>query len=375
MSRQSASARYQSLPIFVILILFCLATLGFLFIPFQAQRVYGPPSPSLGLWGTFSYSVRLLWYDGLVTSPRDAYGLEQSFHIDQGESIGSIAGRLEQAGLISSAGAFSNYLIYTGLDTSVQAGDYQLGPALSVVDIAHRLQDATPEDVTFVVLPGWRMEEIAASLPTSGLNVTPQDFLALASTAPSGYDFFTTSATAEGFLYPDSYILPRTTTAQQLLETLVRNFALHMTGDLRDGFSHQGLNTYQAVTLASLVQREAIHEEEQPIIASVFFNRLKSNMQLDSDPTVQYALGYNALQQTWWTNPLSLDDLQVASPYNTYTNLGLPPGPIDNPGLSALRAVAFPADTQYYYFRARCDDSGYHSFAETFDQHLANACP
>jgi len=375
MSRQSTSARHQSFSIFVILILFCLATLGFLFIPFQAQRVYGPPSPSLGLWGTFSYSVRLLWYDGLVTSPRDAYGLEQSFHIDQGESIGSIADRLEQAGLISSAGAFSNYLIYTGLDTSVQAGDYQLGPALSVVDIAHKLQDATPEDVTFVVLPGWRMEEIAASLPTSGLNVTPQGFLALASTAPSGYDFFTTSATAEGFLYPDSYILPRTTTAQQLLETLVRNFALHMTGDLRDGFSHQGLNTYQAVTLASLVQREAIHEEEQPIIASVFFNRLKSNMQLDSDPTVQYALGYNALQQTWWTNPLSLDDLQVASPYNTYTNLGLPPGPIDNPGLSALRAVAFPADTQYYYFRARCDDSGYHSFAETFDQHLANACP
>ncbi len=357
------------------MVLLCVAAFGFLFVPFQARRIYGLPSQSLGLWGIFDYSARMIWYDGLLTSPRDPSGAEQSFHIEQGESVAVIARRLEQDGFIRSAAAFQDYLIYSGLDVSVQAGDYQLSPALSIVDIAHKLQDATPEQVTFVVLAGWRKEEVAASLPTSGLNITPDNFLAAASATPAGYDFVSAPASAEGFLYPDRYILPRTTDAGQLVDALVRNFALHMTSELREGFARQGLNVYQAATIASLVQREAVKEEEQPIIASVFLNRLNANMRLDSDPTVQYALGHNAVQQTWWTNPLSAEDLQVTSPYNTYVNFGLPPGPIDSPGLSALRAVAFPADTQYYYFRAKCDNSGYHVFSKTFEQHLANACP
>jgi UPF0755 protein len=115
-------------------------------------------------------------------------------------------------------------------------------------------------------------------------------------------------------------------------------------------------------------------EDEMPLIASVFYNRLAVGWKLESDPTVQYALGYNEAQGTWWTNPLSAADLQVDSPY-TYVYSGLPPGPIANPGLAALKAVAFPAQTPYYYFRAACDGSGRHLFAETFDEHLGNACP
>jgi UPF0755 protein len=107
----------------------------------------------------------------------------------------------------------------------------------------------------------------------------------------------------------------------------------------------------------------------------VFYNRLKAGANLASDPTVQYALGYNQDQATWWTNPLSQQDLQVDSPYNTYLYPSLPPGPISNPGLAALEAVAFPADTPYFYFRAACDNSGRHVFAKTYDEHLANACP
>jgi UPF0755 protein len=98
-------------------------------------------------------------------------------------------------------------------------------------------------------------------------------------------------------------------------------------------------------------------------------------MKLDSDPTVQYALGYNPDKKTWWTNPLSLQDLQIDSPYNTYLYMGLPPGPIANPSLTALQAVAFPAQTPYYYFRSACDGSGKHTFAETFEEHLQNECP
>jgi UPF0755 protein len=228
--------------------------------------------------------------------------------------------------------------------------------------------------VTFVVLPGWRMEEIAASLPTSGLGITPEDFLASASSPPAGFDFLSDATIAEGFLYPDSYILSRQTTTVEFIETLVRNFSLHLTTDLTEGFSRQGLTVYQAVTLASIVERESIQDEEAPQIASVYLNRLNIGMKLDADPTVQYALGFNLVQETWWTNPLSAENLHIASPYNTYENAGLPPGPICNPGLNALRAVAFPVETPYYYFRARCDGSGLHVFAETFDEHIANGC-
>jgi UPF0755 protein len=129
------------------------------------------------------------------------------------------------------------------------------------------------------------------------------------------------------------------------------------------------------VTLASLVEREAVQNEEKPLIASVYLNRLRQEMKLDADPTVQYALGYNVVTQNWWTSPLTLIDLQVNSRFNTYLNTGLPPTPIANPGLDALRAVAFPSESNYLYFRARCDGSGFHEFAVTFEEHLANECP
>jgi UPF0755 protein len=358
-----------------ILVLLCSMVLAFIFIPLQASNYFGPPDPSIGLWGIISYSVRLLWHDGGLTRPLDQNGAERVFNIGQGESVSSVAVRLQTEGFISNGNAFRDYLIYKGMDISMQAGDYKLSPSLSIIDIANQLQDATPEDVTFVVLAGWRLEEVAASLPTSGLPITPEEFMAAAASHPIGYDFFLPNASSEGFLFPDTYILPRATTIDELLDTLVRNSSQHLTNELREGFARQGLTVYQAVTLASLVQREAVAEEEQPIIASVFLNRLNAGMKLDSDPTVQYALGYNPVQQTWWTNPLSAQDLQFDSPYNTYMYKELPPGPIASPSLSALRAVAFPSQTPYYFFRARCDGSGLHNFAETFDQHLSNGCP
>ena len=159
-----------------------------------------------------------------------------------------------------------------------------------------------------------------------------------------------------------------------MIEAFVRNFGLRLSADVRNALDRQGLTVYQAVTIASLVEREAVQDEEKPLIASVFLNRLKIGMKLDSDPTVQYALGYDPVAGTWWRNPLSLVDLQFNSPYNTYLYAGLPPAPIANPSLSALHAVAFPAETVYYFFRAKCDGSRLHEFAETFEEHLENAC-
>ena len=359
---------------FLFIIFACL--LGLLFyIPVRAARLYGPPASSLSLSARVQYSALLLWYDGLLTQPLDVYGAEQTFTIEISESVDSIANHLEAVGLIRDAESFRSYLIYAGLDTSIQAGEYQLSTAMSALDIAHELQDATPEEVTFVVLPGWRVEEIAESLATSGLPITYDEFLDAAKTPPGHFAFLSEASTVEGFLYPDSYIFSRhISSAEEMIAEMLRNFSAHLTPDLTDGFKQQGLTVYQVATLASMVEREAVQDEEQAVIASVYLNRFKIGMKLDADPTVQYAIGYNYLQQTWWTNPLSLLDLQVNSVYNTYIYTGLPPTPIANPSLGALRAIASPAETNYLFFRAKCDGSGFHEFSDTFDEHLQNAC-
>ncbi len=362
------------LPIlFILIVLLCLF-LALVTIPSQAARVYGQPASWLTVSRRVQYSALLLWYDGLLTRPRDANGVEQPFSIQPGESVNSIAYNLEAMGFIRDAEAFRAYLIYAGLDTSIQAGEYKLSAAMSAIEIARELQDATSEEVTFVVLPGWRKEEIAASLSTSGLSIGPGDFFDAVNDPPRGFDFLSGAGSAEGFLFPDSYIFHRQITAGELVNELVRHFALRLSRDLQLAFENQGLTVYRAVTLASIVEREAIRKEEAPLIASVYLNRLNIGMKLEADPTVQYALGYNAIQGTWWTNPLSASDLKFDSPFNTYVYAGLPPAPISNPGLEALNAVAFPAETPYYFFRARCDGSGYHNFAETFEEHLGNGC-
>lgn len=359
-----------------ILLTFACVLFTLLYISSRAVRIYGSPAPWLSWPQRFQYSALLLWYNGLLTQPLDPSGAEQTFTIEIGESVDSVANHLESVGLIRDAASFRTYLIYSGLDTSIQAGEYQLSTAMSAMDVAHELQDATPEEVTFVVLPGWRLEEVADLLPTSGLPIPYDEFMGAAKTPPQEFDFLAGASSVEGFLYPDSYIFSRSIlSAEEMIYEMIRNFAAHLAPDLTNGFERQGLTVYQAVTLASMVEREAVQEDEQALIASVYLNRFKMGMKLDADPTVQYAIGYNFLQKTWWTNPLSLLDLQVNSVYNTYIYEGLPPTPIANPGLDALRAVAFPAESNYIFFRARCDGSGFHEFSETFDEHLQNACP
>jgi UPF0755 protein len=158
-----------------------------------------------------------------------------------------------------------------------------------------------------------------------------------------------------------------------LVQSMLQNFDKRVTGELRSAFSDQGLSLYQAVILASIVEREAVVPDERELIASVFLNRLSMDMKLEADPTIQYALGQQP-DGGWWKAPLSLEDLEINSPYNTYLYQGLPVGPICNPGLDSLLAVAYPASSPYLYFRAQCDGSGRHFFSETFEEHQRNAC-
>ena len=346
-----------------------------IYVPKLAWQTFGAPGPSLNAWQRLSYAFDLVWHAGDLTEPVDPAGKEQLFVIQTGETVPMISKRLEGAGLIRSAQTFRTYLLWAGVDRTIQTGTYRLSPARTGREIADMLKSTTLTEVAFSVLSGWRMEEIAASLPTSGLNISPKEFLSAATTPANAPDFLPAGASAEGFLSPGKYVLPRTTSAEQLVALLLQDFASRLTPELRSGFSNHGLTVYQAVILASIIQREAMVEDEMPMIASVFYNRLASNMRLQADPTAQYALGYNTAQATWWTNPLSKQDLQFDSSYNTYVYPGLPPGPISNPGSKALQAVAAPAQSNYFYFQARCDGSHLHAFAETLEQHHQNDCP
>jgi UPF0755 protein len=363
------------------LTIICLLTIligGYLEVNRRVEAAFGPPSPQLGFIQRVRLSSQLILQQEQLQKATNPLGDSVTFEIPFGQSPLVVASQLEAAGLVSDSGAFINYLTYSGLDTSLQAGEFNLSPASTPVEIAHILQDATPTEITLSILRGWRLEEIAETLPTSGLEISPQDFLNAARNTSNIGDpriSFPPGGSLEGFFLPGSYRLPRETSAGQLVKILTSEFAANLTPELLEGLSNQGLDLHQAVTLASIVEREAVVGEEMPMIASVFLNRLAIGMALEADSTVQYGRGFNPEQKTWWTNPLSMRDLHYDSPYNTYLYPGLPPGPIANPSLRALRAVAFPAQSPYYFFRATCDDSGKHTFSETFEEHLAKSCP
>lgn len=347
-------------------------------LPTQTAKKFGPVNPELELTQKLYLSARLLWQEENLLKPGNINGEPKSFEIGLGETTNEITQRLYSEDFIHDTDAFRDYLVYSGLDTSIQAGQFSLNPRMNAMEIAHALQDSTPLQITFNILAGWRVEEIADALPTSGLNFSPGSFIqftqkptinhALLQHLPEG-------ASLEGYFFPDSYRIDRNSTQEQFVSTILDNFLIKVTPTMLEGFEKQGLNLHQAVTLASIVQRESIIEEEMGTIASVFLNRLSLGMRLETDPTVQYALGYQDIAKTWWKNPLGLEDLQFESPYNTYIYPGLPPGPIANPGLLALSAVAQPEQTPYYFFRATCDGSGRHNFSQTFEEHKANACP
>ena len=284
---------------------------------------------------------------------------------------------MQAAGLIPDAGAWVDYLVYSGLDVQLQAGNYRLSAALSPVGIAQYMQDPRSHEIRFAILPGWRLEEIAASLPSSGLAITPEEFLSLTGNGgvssldgrlPAGLP------TLEGYLLPGEYEVIRGASSVELLQVLLGAFFGVVTPDLTQAYTDQGLSLERAVILASMVEREAILDEEMPMIASVFLNRLAAGMRLESDPTVQYALGYDSTGAGWWKVPLDGNDLAIDSLYNTYLYGGLPPAPICNPSVAALQAVAHPENSGYYFFRAACDGSGRHNFSITYEEHVNNAC-
>jgi len=355
-----------------------LALILIISIPKKVARELGQPLSSINFYQRVILSFELVSdIDSLKNSFSNNKD-ELDFIVSEGESVQLICSRLERSDLIKDANILRLYLIYTGLDRQIRSGSFKLNPSLNPIEISQVLTDLNKTSIPFSILPGWRLEEIAASLPTSGLSIDPQEFLRLAY-SPSN-DLRTkidlpVGASLEGYLYPDIYQVSRDINLQSLLEQILVRFKSSIPTELRSELSTKGVSLHEAVTMASIIQREAIIGEERPLIASVFYNRIEAGMYLETDPTVQYSLGYQVISNTWWKSPLFYKDLEVDSPYNTYQHPGLPPGPISNPDISSLMAVGYPAQTSYFYFRAKCDGSQLHNFANTFEEHLANECP
>jgi UPF0755 protein len=305
-----------------------------------------------------------------------------TFTVNPGENANQIAANLEAAGLLRDRQLFLNYVRFHGLDGRLEAGAFQIDPHQTVPELTTTLTHARAQEVELRFVEGRRLEEIAEYLEqVEGTAIDPAGFLAIAQRRVpfdlSGYDFLQSlpaTATLEGFLFPDTYRVPPDADAAYLVHLMLSTFGRRATPTMRQAYGVHGLTIYEAVTLAAIVEREAAVPAERPVMAGVFLNRLALGMRLEADPTVQYALGHQPETGQWWKSPLTLNDLQYDSPYNTYRYAGLPPGPIANPGLAALQAVADPANVEYLFFVTDCDAAipGAHVFSRTYEEHLAH---
>ncbi len=297
------------------------------------------------------------------------------FTINPGETAATIAPRLQRQGLVTDAQLFRWLVRYRGVDAQLEAGDYELRADMTMDEITESLQHGRLKDVSATIPEGKRSEEVAALLEEQGL-VDGQTFMALVESGEFAYDFSYdhpegAPSSIEGFLFPETYRIPVDYGAAQIIDLMLLAFGQAFSPEMRQMAADKGMSIYEVVTLASIVEREAVLAEERPIIANVYLNRLEQGMYLQSDPTVQYALGYQEDTGQWWKIPMSLEeDVPFDSPYNTYLYPGLPPGPICSPGLASIRAVLEPADTNYLFFFSKFDGS--HAFAETYEEHLRN---
>ena len=314
--------------------------------------------------------IRGLVADRVGSEPdlaKDPNAEARTFVISRGETAGSIAQRLQEAGFIRSALAFSYLLYDTGRETSLQSGTYTISAALTPRELARVFEKAPSEQAVLRIIEGWRLSETAAAVNKAFPSISVEDFTKAAvvgqrqNTVLAGLP---PETSLEGFLFPDTYFFKPTATATQIIDALLDQFELRVGQVLRQAAVDRKTTIYDIVKLGSIVEREARDRKESATIAGVYTNRLDIGMKLDADPTIQYALG------DW--KELSLADLEVDSPYNTYRVAGLPPTPICSPGQAALEGAAKPEKNPYFYFVAKNDGTGDHAFAKTLAEHEAN---
>lgn len=279
-------------------------------------------------------------------------GPEKGVIIPEGATVSQIAQILEKEALIKSPLAFKIHVITSGLSQKLQAGHFSLAPTLTAAQIAQALTRGAL-DVWVTIPEGWRIEEISERLEAK-IGLKKEEFSA---------------AAQEGYMFPDTYLIPKKATATEVVKLMKDNFERRFT-PLRASLSRTTLKESQVVVLASLVERETKFAQDRPKVAGVILKRLSLGIPLEIDATVQYALGYSQEEKTWWRKNLTEADLKTNSPYNTRKFAGLPPKPIANPGLASLESVISPLETDYLYYLS--DHEGRIHYAKTLDEHIQN---
>lgn len=277
------------------------------------------------------------------------------FVIKKGQSVTEIAKNLEKEDLIRNKIVFYLLIKKLGIAGNIQAGDYRLNQGMDAQEIAKSLTRGTL-DVWTTIIEGLRKEEIA--------QIFSREF-----GIPEGE--FNKNA-KEGYLFPDTYLIPKNASLDTILSIFQNNFNKKYNAQLKQKARQIGLTNEEVITLASIVEKEARSDEARHQVASILLKRYKNNHGLDSDITVQYALGYQIKTRTWWKKDITEDDLAIDSPYNTYKYSGLPPTPICSPGLSSINAVlGADENTPYFYYISSKDGSAMY-YARTLEEHNEN---
>lgn len=297
----------------------------------------------------------------------------QTFRIEKGENIMEVGDHLQASGIISWRGYFVYYLWKENLRHNIVAGTYRLNGGMSIPEIANIITtgDVVPAGVSIVFPEGWDSRKMAARLKAN--NLPGDEFLSLAQNPKpewrEKFSFLKTlppKATLEGFLFPDTYVFPSNASAETIIETMLGNFdaKVSQSEEVNQALIDQKKTFFDIVILASIVENEVRTKNDRRMVSDIFWRRLSIGQPLQSDATLQYVLGENVLQH-------SFEETRVNSPYNTYVNKGLPPGPIGNPGLESLLAAVYPTSNPYYYF---LNDANTKEtvFSTTFEEHVAN---
>lgn len=276
------------------------------------------------------------------------------FVIQKGEALDSIINKLQQEKLIRNRVVFYLIVKQKGIERKIQAGDFRLSPSMDAYKIAEELTHGTLD--TWVTIPeGLRKEEIAEIL-SKDLGISEVEFNQIAE---------------EGYLYPDTYLIPKNPSAQLVAEMLTNTFSMKVTDEMRAQIKKKGMTENEVVTLASILEREAFGDTDRQEIADILYRRIQEGIPLQVDATVQYVLGYQPQEKRWWKKELTFDDLKIDSPYNTYKVTGLPPAPISNPGIKSIEAVINAnADTPYLFYLH--DASGSTHYAKDSEGHQEN---
>jgi len=297
--------------------------------------------------------------------PSQVEDSDKRIHIKivEGMSTGEIAAKLKDKNVISSSLKFRLISRLRGYDGQLKPGTYTFEEEMDDEEVFVKLLNGEKHLVRFTIPEGFGVKEIAERL--SNLDIADeQEFLKAAENfAPYAYMRKRTNVryAAEGFLFPETYTIESDTPIDDILKIMAEEFDDRITPAMRERAQELGLSIYDLTTLASLVEREVRFPEDRPIVAQVFLKRLELNMPLQSDATLQYLM--DAPKED-----VTISDTKIDSPYNTYQNAGLPPGPVANPGIAAIEAVLNPADTNYLYFVA--DRQGHNHYSYSYEEHL-----